>query len=221
MPDAAMQRPADGSLLLPFPSTSCLCWSSGFSLSMQPDQGQAAHGSLILTVQWIPQLGIGFHLALDGLSLLLVILTLFLGLLSVISSWREIQERVGFFHLNLLWTLSGVLGVFLSLDLFLFYFFWELMLVPMYFLIAIWGHENRAYASIKFFIFTQLSGLLMFLAILALYFIHGSATGTYTFDYSAAAGDVDTAFGLSLADARLLHRLCGKTSCRALSYLAA
>ncbi len=138
--------------------------------------------------QWIPQLGIGFHLALDGLSLLLVILTLFLGLLSVISSWREIQERVGFFHMNLLWTLSGVLGVFLSLDLFLFYFFWELMLLPMYFLIAIWGHENRAYASMKFFIFTQLSGLLMFLAILALYFIHGRGTGIYTFDYSQLLG---------------------------------
>ena len=138
--------------------------------------------------QWIPQLGIGFHLALDGLSLLLVILTLFLGLMSVISSWREIQERVGFFHMNLLWTLSGVLGVFLSLDLFLFYFFWELMLLPMYFLIAIWGHENRAYASMKFFIFTQLSGLLMFLSILALYFIHGRATGTYTFDYSQLLG---------------------------------
>ena len=138
--------------------------------------------------QWIPQLGIGFHLALDGLSLLLVILTLFLGLLSVIISWREIQERVGLFHMNLLWTLSGVLGVFLSLDLFLFYFFWELMLVPMYFLIAIWGHENRAYASMKFFIFTQLGGLLMFLAILALYFIHAGATGAYTFDYSQLLG---------------------------------
>jgi NADH-quinone oxidoreductase subunit M len=138
--------------------------------------------------QWIPQLGIGFHLALDGLSLLLVMLTLFLGLMSVISSWREIQERAGLFHMNLLWTLSGVLGVFLSLDLFLFYFFWELMLVPMYFLIAIWGHENRAYASMKFFIFTQLSGLLMLLAVLALYFIHGRATGTYTFDYSRLLG---------------------------------
>jgi len=138
--------------------------------------------------QWIPQLGIGFHLALDGLSLLLVLLTLFLGLLSVISSWSEIQTRVGFFHMNLLWTLSGVLGVFLSLDLVLFYFFWELMIVPMYLLIAIWGHENRTYASIKFFIFTQLSGLLMLLAILGLYFIHGRATGIYTFDYLQLLG---------------------------------
>jgi len=137
---------------------------------------------------WIPQLGIGLRLGLDGMSLLLVALTFFLGILSVICSWREISERVGFFHMNLLWTLAGVTGVFLSLDLFLFYFFWELMLVPMYFLIAIWGHENRAYASVKFFIFTQLSGLLMFAAILGLYFIHGNETGNYTFDYRQLLG---------------------------------
>jgi NADH-quinone oxidoreductase subunit M len=159
--------------------------------------------------QWIPQLGISFHLALDGLSLLLVLLTLSLGLLSVISSWSEIQTRVGFFHMNLLWTLSGVLGVFLSLDLVLFYFFWELMIVPMYLLIAIWGHENRTYASIKFFIFTQLSGLLMLLAILGLYFIHGRATGIYTFDYLQLLVSIPLPF--RSADARLLHRLCGET----------
>jgi NADH-quinone oxidoreductase subunit M len=133
--------------------------------------------------QWIPQLGIGFHLSMDGLSLLLVVLTVFLGIAAVIVSWTEIQERVGFFHFNLMAVLSGIIGVFLSTDLILFYFFWELMLVPMYFLIAIWGHENRVYASIKFFIFTQAGGLLMLLSILGLYFIHGAATGTYTFDY--------------------------------------
>jgi NADH-quinone oxidoreductase subunit M len=137
---------------------------------------------------WIPYFGIRFHLALDGLSLILVALTFFLGILSVISSWREIRERVGFFHMNLLWTLAGVTGVFLSLDLFLFYFFWELMLVPMYFLIAVWGHENRVYASVKFFIFTQLSGLLMFIAILGLYFMHGHETGIYTFDFRQLLG---------------------------------
>ena len=76
-----------------------------------------------------------------------------------------------FWHFNLLWILAGIIGVFTALDLFLFYFFWEIMLIPMYFLIGIWGHENRIYAAYKFFIFTQASGLLMFLAILALYFI--------------------------------------------------
>jgi len=137
---------------------------------------------------WIPQFGINFHLALDGLSLILIALTAFLGLLSVLISWKEINERVGFFHFNLLWILAGIIGVFTAVDLFLFYFFWEVMLIPMYFLIAIWGHENRIYASYKFFIFTQASGLLMFLAILGLYFIHGSQTGSYTFDYMQLLG---------------------------------
>jgi NADH-quinone oxidoreductase subunit M len=132
---------------------------------------------------WVPQLGIGFHLGMDGLSLLLVMLTTFLGIMSVVCSWTEIQDRVGFFHFSLLWVLSGITGVFLALDLFLFYFFWEMMLVPMYLLIAIWGHERRIYASVKFFLFTQASGLLMLLAILGLYFIHGRRTGVYTFDY--------------------------------------
>ena len=137
---------------------------------------------------WIPQLGISIHLAMDGLSLALVALTLFLGIISVACSWTEIREKTGFFHLNLMAILAGILGVFLSLDLFLFYFFWELMLVPMYFLISIWGHENRVYASLKFFIFTQAGGLLMLLSILGLYFIHGKATGVYTFDYTLLLG---------------------------------
>ncbi|HKE27442.1 MAG TPA: NADH-quinone oxidoreductase subunit M [Bryobacteraceae bacterium] len=132
---------------------------------------------------WIPQFGIRFHLAVDGLSLLLLMLTFFLGALSVLASWNEITEAVGFFHLNLLWILAGIAGVFLAVNLFLFYFAWELMLVPMYFLIAIWGHENRVYAAVKFFIFTQLSGLLMMIAILALFFQHHGATGVYTFEY--------------------------------------
>lgn len=136
---------------------------------------------------WIPQFGVGIHLAADGLSLVLAALTLFLGILSVLCSWTEVRDRVGFFHLNLMAIIAGVLGVFLSLDLFLFYFFWELMLVPMYFLISIWGHENRTYASIKFFIFTQAGGLFMLLAILALYFYHGNQTGIYTFDYAVLA----------------------------------
>jgi NADH-quinone oxidoreductase subunit M len=137
---------------------------------------------------WMPSLGIGFFFALDGLSLLMVLLTLFLGMISVAISWTEIQERVGFFHFNLLWTLAGIIGVFTALDLFLFYFFWELMLIPMFFLIVIWGHENRVYAAIKFFLFTQLSSLLMLLAIVVLYFVHGKATGDYTFDYTRLLG---------------------------------
>ena len=141
-----------------------------------------------IDLPWIPRFGIGFHLALDGLSLLMLLLTFFLGILSVLTSWKEIQYRVGFFHFNLLWVLAGITGVFLTMDLFLFYFFWEVMLIPMYFLIGIWGHENRQYAAYKFFIFTQASGLLMLLAILGVYFIHGTLTGVYTFDYFQLLG---------------------------------
>lgn len=132
---------------------------------------------------WIPTFGVSFHLAMDGLSLLMLVLTFFLGIFAVLISWNEIQFRVGFFHFNLLWVLAGITGVFLTMDLFLFYFFWEVMLIPMYFLIGIWGHENKQYAAYKFFIFTQASGLLMLLSILGLYFVQGAATKNYSFDY--------------------------------------
>jgi NADH-quinone oxidoreductase subunit M len=151
------------------------------------------------SVPWIPGFGISFSLALDGLSLLMLLLTFFLGIFAVLISWNDIKERVGFFHFNLLWVLAGITGVFLTMDLFLFYFFWEVMLIPMYFLIGIWGHENRRYAAFKFFIFTQASGLLMLLAILGLYFIHGSQSGTYTFDYFQLLGT-----SLSAGNGRLL-----------------
>lgn len=137
---------------------------------------------------WIPAFGISFHLGLDGLSLVLVALTNLLGMLAVVCSWREIERNVGFFHLNLLWNLGGVVGVFLALDLFLFFFMWEMMLVPMYFLIALWGHNaadgrGRVYAATKFFIYTQASGLLMLIAILGLVFAHQAQTGVISFNY--------------------------------------
>lgn len=136
-----------------------------------------------INMPWIPSLGISLHLGADGISLLLVILTSILGVVSVLASWTGITERVGFFHFMLLWILGTIVGVFVSLDLFLFYFFWEMTLVPLYFLIAIWGHEARIYASIKFFIFTQASSLFMLLSILGLYFINAANTGVFSFDY--------------------------------------
>ncbi|MEG3131276.1 NADH-quinone oxidoreductase subunit M [Pantoea cypripedii] len=140
------------------------------------------------SVPWIPRFGIHFHLAIDGLSLLMVVLTGLLGLMAVLCSWKEIEKYQGFFHLNLMWILGGVIGVFLSIDMFLFFFFWEMMLVPMYFLIALWGHKasdgkTRITAATKFFIYTQASGLVMLIAILALVFVHYNATGVWTFSY--------------------------------------
>jgi NADH-quinone oxidoreductase subunit M len=110
-------------------------------------------------------------------------LTFLLGTLAILCSWNEVRDKTGFYFFNLLWTLAGIAGVFVAMDLFLFYFFWEVMLVPMYFLIAIWGDFNRRYAAYKFFLFTQTGGLLMLLSILALYFIHAQQTGNYSFDY--------------------------------------
>jgi NADH-quinone oxidoreductase subunit M len=140
------------------------------------------------SVPWIPRFGIEFHLALDGLSLLMVVLTGLLGLMAVLCSWNEIEKYQGFFHLNLMWILGGVIGVFLAIDMFLFFFFWEMMLVPMYFLIALWGHKaadgkTRITAATKFFIYTQASGLVMLIAILGLVFVHYNATGVWTFNY--------------------------------------
>lgn len=163
------------------------------SLWMDAGPDMTTSGSTWITTfiaDWIPGFGISFNLALDGLSLLMILLTFLLGALSVITSWHEIQYRIGFFHFNLLWVLAGITGVFLTMDMFLFYFFWEVMLIPMYFLIGIWGHENRRYAAFKFFIFTQASGLLMLLAILGLYFIHGRSTGIFTFNYFDLLGTV-------------------------------
>jgi NADH-quinone oxidoreductase subunit M len=134
-------------------------------------------------IAWIPAFGMRFHLGLDGLSWLLILLTLSLGVFALIVSWRTPDEKIGFFHANLMWSLAGTIGVFLALDLFLFFYFWELMLVPMVFVIAIWGHENRRAAAIKFFLFTQGSGLLILIGILALAFLHQRATGVLSFDY--------------------------------------
>lgn len=144
-------------------------------------------GAWLLEVDlaWIGAFGIRFHLAADGLSLVLIVLTNFLGLVATACSWTEIDRRRGLFFFNLLWVLAGIIGVFTALDLFLFYFFWELMMVPMFLLIIIWGHERRVRAGIKFFLFTQVSGLLMLAAIVGLYVVHGRTTGEYTFDYPA------------------------------------
>ena len=150
---------------------------------------------------WIPQIGAEFHFGLDGLSLLLCLLTGLLGIFAVAASWKGITERVGFFHFNVLWVLAALTGLFLAIDLLLFYFFWELILIPLYLLIAVWGHENRNYAALKFFIFTQAGGLFLLLATVGLYLVHGNGTGVYTFDYLQLLGTAmpyPTAFWLML-----------------------
>ena len=131
---------------------------------------------------WIPSIGARYSLGIDGISLLLVMLTTVLGSISILSSWTAIQDRVKEYYVFFLVLQTGMLGVFMSLDFFLFYVFWEVMLVPMYFLIGIWGGPNKLYAAIKFFLFTLFGSVLMLLGILVLYFSYHTQFGAYTFD---------------------------------------
>ncbi len=134
-------------------------------------------------LDWIPSIGARYTLGIDGVSFLLVMLTTLLGAISILSSWSAIQTRVKEYYLLFLLLQTGMLGVFMSLDFFLFYVFWEVMLVPMYFLIGVWGSERRLYAAIKFFLYTLAGSVVMLLGILAVYFNYSKLTGgTYTFD---------------------------------------
>ncbi len=138
---------------------------------------------LIFILPWIPRFGIEIILAADSLSYLMLLLSTGLGVIAVAAAWDEIRQRTGFFYFNLMWVLAGVIGIFTAMDMFLFFFFWEVMLIPMYFIIAIWGHENRSYAAIKFFIFTQVSGLLMLLAIIVMAILLAQNSGKISFNY--------------------------------------
>jgi len=135
--------------------------------------------------EWIPSIGAKYALGADGISMLLVMLTTLLGMIAITSSWSAIQKRTKEYYILLLLLQTGMLGVFLSLDFFLFYVFWEVMLVPMYFLIGVWGSDRRLYAAIKFFLYTLAGSVIMLLAILALYFNYAKALGPHaigTFD---------------------------------------
>ena len=131
---------------------------------------------------WIPSIGAEYFLGVDGFSVLLILLTTLMGVIAVLSSWTAITMRVKEYYIFLLMLQTGMIGAFVSLDFLLFFLFWEVMLVPMYFLIGIWGSDNRLYSAIKFFLFTLVGSVVMLLGILAVYFYNHSVTGVYTFD---------------------------------------
>ena len=159
--------------------------------------------------RWMPGLGVGYHVGVDGISMLLVLLTTFLMPVALASAWHAIEDRTKEFVIAMLLLETGMVGVFVSLDLFLFLVFWEAMLIPMYFVIGVWGGPNRVYAAVKFVLYTMVGSALMLVAILALYYQHGAATGVYTFDlpvltqYVMAPGRAQNlmflAFGLAFA----------------------
>ncbi len=134
-------------------------------------------------IPWIKAINTNYHIGVDGLSLWLVILTTFIMPISVLSTWHAVEKSKTAFYIFLLLLESAMIGVFMSLDLLVFYLFFEASLVPMFFLIGIWGGENRIYAAVKFFVYTALGSLLMLVAIIALYYLHFEATGVGTFDY--------------------------------------
>jgi NADH-quinone oxidoreductase subunit M len=138
---------------------------------------------LVETRSWLPSLGIAYRLGIDGISLLLVLLTAFLQPLVLISSWSSIHQRVKGYVFAMLLLETGMLGAFLATDLFLFYVFWELMLLPMYFIIGVWGGERRIYAAVKFVLFTLAGSLLMLVGILYLSYLHKAQTGAWSFAY--------------------------------------
>ncbi len=144
-----------------------------------------AEMQFVTKAAWIEDFGIQYYIGLDGISLFLVLLTNVLGPLVVLSAFKAVDTRVKEFYILLLILQTGMLGAFVALDLFLFYFFWEVMLLPMYLLIGVWGGQERVYAAVKFVLYTIVGSLLMLVAILALYFIHHAQTGIYTFDLMA------------------------------------
>src|SRR5436190_1966647 len=146
----------------------------------------------VLDVPWIPAWGIRYTVGVDGISLFMVLLTTFLVPLSVLGSYSYIRKRENGFYALLLVLTTGMIGVFVALDLFFFYVMWEVMLIPMYFIIGVWGGENRLYAAIKFFIYTFFGSLLMLVAILVLYLHTGRVTGLYSFSYAHLLSQIGT-----------------------------
>src|SRR5262245_48397747 len=144
--------------------------------------GSSSEFQYVVDIPWIPSLGIHYQMGIDGISLFLILLTTVLTPLAILASWSIVNRTKEFFVFMLLLE-TGVIGVFASLDLFLFYVFWEVMLIPMYFLIGVWGGERRIYAATKFVLYTMIGSVLMLVAIVVLYYMHGQATSEYTFSY--------------------------------------
>src|SRR4029453_13950844 len=131
---------------------------------------------------WVPTFGTTYAAGVDGISLVLIVLTGFLTPIALLCSWESVHKKTRAFSMFVLLLEAAMIGVFVSTDLFLFYVFWDAMLIPMYFLIGIWGYDRRIYAAVKFLLYTMAGSVLMLLAILALAFLHSRQTGTYSFD---------------------------------------
>jgi NADH-quinone oxidoreductase subunit M len=160
----------------------------GFSLALLGYDPAGSEFQFREDIPWIEAFGMRYTLGVDGLSLVLVLLTTLLSAVAIFYSWVPITTRVKEYYVALLLLMVGMLGVFVALDLFLFYVFWEISLIPMYLVIGIWGGPRRIYATVKFVLYTLVGSLLMLVAILAVAIAHGNETGTFTFSYEALRG---------------------------------
>ena len=152
-----------------------------FTLDLKPQTGPTGAWLLAVDYPWLTGVGARFALALDGLSLMLIVLTAFVNIICILISWQAITDKVGPFHFFLLFLEGCLMGLFMATDLLVFYLFWEIQLIPMFFLVGIWGHVHRMYAAVKFVLFTFGGSLFMLIALVAIYVIHGQQTGEYTF----------------------------------------
>ncbi|HYP25748.1 MAG TPA: NADH-quinone oxidoreductase subunit M [Blastocatellia bacterium] len=184
----------DGTKDRPLKWTALIFSVATFLLSLALPLGFSSSGGpqFETNVPWIEafDLGVRYHVAVDGLSLWLVLLTTLLVPIALVSSWNSIHKRVREFLIAMLALETGMIGVFVAMDMFVFYLFWEVMLIPMYFLIGVWGGERRIYAAVKFVLYTVVASLLMLAGIIALYYLHGQATGNFTFDIPTITGDI-------------------------------
>jgi NADH-quinone oxidoreductase subunit M len=162
--------------------------SFGFSLLLLGYDPSGAEFQFREELEWIPAFGMGYRLGVDGLSAVLVLLTTVLSVVAILYSWDPIRTRVKEYYATMLLLMVGMLGVFVSLDLFLFYVFWEISLIPMYLVIGIWGGPRRIYATVKFVIYTLVGSLLMLVAILAVAIAHAAAGNDFTFAYEQLRG---------------------------------
>jgi NADH-quinone oxidoreductase subunit M len=148
---------------------------------LKPQAGPGGYWLLLEEYPWIEWLGAHYSLGLDGISLILILLVAFINVFCVLVSWEAITDKVGSFFFFILFLEGTLAGLFLANDLLLFYLFWEIQIIPMFFLVGIWGHKNRVHAAIKFILYTLAGSLVMLIALIALYVLHGQQTGVYTF----------------------------------------
>jgi NADH-quinone oxidoreductase subunit M len=180
--------PGDNHRLIRWVALGASLVSFAFSLLLLGYDSGGAEFQFREDLPWIEAFGMRYTLGVDGLSVVLVLLTTLLSAIAIFYSWEPIQRRVKEYYAALLLLMVGMLGVFVSLDLFLFYVFWEISLIPMYLVIGIWGGPRRIYATVKFVIYTLVGSLLMLVAILAVAIAHGNETGTFTFAYETLRG---------------------------------